>query len=121
MKERRKHSRTAGLVNVKYKIPTLQLEGQSLAKNVSGGGIRILIQGKLGSAESLELGAMVELEINLQDDSKPIFATAEIRWSLGVLEMGEKYFDTGMKFNAIEDESRNRIIDYINVQLQSSR
>lgn len=121
MKERRKHSRTVGLVNVKYKMPTLQIEGQSLAKNISGGGIRILIRGKLGGVESLELGAMAELEINLQDDSKPIFATAEVRWSLGVLEMGKKYFDAGLKFNTIEDGDRNRIIDYITVQLQSSK
>lgn len=121
MQERRKHFRTVGLVNVKYKMPTLQIEGQSLAKNISGGGIRILVQSKLGGADSLELGTVAELEINLQDDSRPIFATAEVRWSFGILEMGEKHIDAGMKFNAIEEKDRNRIIDYVNAKLQSSR
>lgn len=109
MKDRRECVRASGLINVKYKIPKLQIEGQSLAKNVSRKGIRMAIDRKLDSAALSKSATMIELEIDLPTHSKPIFATGEVKWSLEVEKQGEKYFDTGIEFVQIEGNDRDRI------------
>ena len=112
MQERRRYVRANGLVLVNYKVPDLQLEGKSSAYDISGGGLRITTNKKLSSEAS------VEMEIYLPGSSQPIIAKGEVVWSDKVkekkqLQGPEEYFFSGIKFTVIEEENRNRIINYV--------
>lgn len=122
MQEKRKYVRANGLLNVKYKIPTLQVEGKSLAVNISGGGIRIHVKTKLESTALPESKTIIELEVTLPNDTLPIFAKGEIVWS-SITNTGRKegFFDTGIKFIEIKDYDRDRIIKYVYSQLHREK
>lgn len=119
MEERREFVRADGrLVDVKYKIPKLQVEGKSLAVNISGGGIRIYIKTKLESTTFPEPKTIIELEITLPSDTLPILAKGEIVWiSIIKTEGKEEFFDTGIKFIEIKDHDKSRILKYVYLQV----
>jgi c-di-GMP-binding flagellar brake protein YcgR len=114
MREKRRYVRANGLVLVNYKIPNLEIEGKSSAYDVSGGGLRITVNQKL------ELGTLIEMEIYLPGSSQPILAKGEVVWTQRLQEKidaplaeEKKYFYVGIKFNVIDENSKNRIINYV--------
>jgi c-di-GMP-binding flagellar brake protein YcgR len=114
MREKRRYVRANGLVLVNYKIPDLEIEGKSSAYDVSGGGLRITVNQKL------DLATSIEMEIYLPGSSQPILAKGEVVWIKQVQEKldtplaeEKKYFYIGIKFNAIDENSKNRIINYV--------
>ena len=72
MRERRKYVRSDGLVLVNYRIAQMQMESKSSAFDVSGTGVRITVDRKLSP------GALIEVEIYLPGDSRPILAKGEV-------------------------------------------
>lgn len=114
MRERREYVRSNGLVLVNYKIPDGHLEGKSSAYDVSGRGVRITVDKKI------DAGKLVEMEIYLPGNSQPILAKGEVVWSHKCqekadirLESKKEYFYVGIKFSVMDENSKDRIIDYV--------
>ena len=122
MRERRKYVRSDGLVLANYRIPELQMEGKSSAYDVSGAGVRITVDKKLNS------GALVEMEIYLPGDSRPIVAKGEVIWAQKCkkktavsLTPEKEYFYAGIKFTVIDENNRNRIDQYTNRKVHQAK
>ena len=114
MQERKKYVRASGLIGVKYKISKLPAQGQTRALDISGEGIRILINTKSESARLPESKTIVELEIILAGDSLPILAKGEVVWSSIAKTQGDKiFFDTGIRFIELKGYDRDRITKYV--------
>lgn len=109
MRERRKYVRADGLVLINYKFPQLNLEGKSSAYDISGAGTRISV------AQKLNCGSAAELQIYLPGCSQTILAKAEVVWADKCKKT--EYFYAGLKFNAIDEHSKDRIASYVHRKL----
>ena len=114
MRERRSYVRLNGLVLVNYKTADGKLEGKSSAFDISGVGLRIT------AAKKLAIGTPVEMEIFLPGSSQAILAKGQVTWvqkykqelSAQIAPQGE-YFYAGIEFLTIDENSKNRIINYV--------
>ena len=120
MREKRKYVRSNGLVLVEYK--NLQFEGKSSAFDSSGAGVRITTD------KQVEVGTHIELEIYLPGDSQPIKASGVVVWvqkcpekADSQIEPQKEYFYTGIKFAAIDENSRNKIAKYVCKKLRETK
>lgn len=122
MQERRRYVRSNGLVLVNYKIPQLQTEGKSSAFDISATGVRITVE------KQLDFGSVVEMEIYLPGNSQPILAKGDVVWSRKCedktafrIKPKKEYFYAGINFTVIDDNNKNRIINYVNRKLHHLR
>lgn len=122
MRERRQFVRTNGLVLVNFKVPDEHLEGKSSAFDVSGAGLRITVDKQLAA------GAQIEMELYLPGNSQPILARGRIVWSqkckqetVNIQASAKEYFFAGIKFTAIDENNRERIISYVRRKSQQSK
>lgn len=99
--ERRIYPRYRTSLRIKYKIPLELKESISWIKDISRGGLRLL----LIDNPNLEIGTLLSLEINLPYDKKPILAQSRIAWT--------RSDDAGLSFDAVKEEDINRIFQYI--------
>ena len=112
MEERRKFVRLETPIQVKYRISSQpHTEDKSLSKNISVGGIMILV------GEKMTPGAQLDLEINIPEYNKIIYATGEIVWQEEILIKEEITHETGIKFVKIAKENQEKISKYIYTQL----
>ncbi|MBL7085100.1 MAG: PilZ domain-containing protein [Candidatus Omnitrophica bacterium] len=122
MRERRKYVRSDGLVLVNYKIPNLHLEGKSSAFDIGENGVRITVE------KELKVDTPLEMEIYLPGSSQPIMAKGEVVWAqkckekLNIQQAPKKeYFYAGIKFTVIDENSKNRIVNYVHHKIHQAK
>ena len=111
IKERRKFKRFDAYMNVRFRPQEVKSqevrsgEASGLSKDLSRDGI------KLSTANPLPAGAIVDLEIHLPDETRPIRTTGKVMWSKpGHGE--DNGFDAGVCFLLIDPIDKFRVLDY---------
>jgi len=111
--EKRAFRRLLFNVEVEYKVVSAPEELSALmvhSKNISAGGIRLVI------LEKLDLGTILALKFFLPDSTKPTCATGRVVWTeeytIGTLDSSKAY-DAGIEFVSIKQEDRARIHNYV--------
>ncbi len=105
-KEKRKFKRFDAYMSVRYKSgEPRKLVGISLSKDLSREGI------KLTTNEGMNAGTMLDLEIDIPDDPKPVYSTAEVIWSKKI-GGDEKNYEHGVKFLMMDPVDKFRVLDY---------
>ena len=98
-KERRIYPRYQTSLRAKYKTPAG--EGMSWVKDISRSGVRLFLN------QFFEKGSLLELEISLPYDSKPVPAKAHVVW------MNKDESDAGLSFSDVKQDDINRIFQHI--------
>jgi c-di-GMP-binding flagellar brake protein YcgR len=112
MEEKRRFVRLDTPIQVKYRISSKSnIQNNSVGKDISVGGVRMLI------GEKMIPGTQIDLEINIPDYDKIIYATGEIVWQDETLMKNEVTHETGLKFVKIASEDREKIGKYIYKEL----
>lgn len=105
-KERRKFKRFDAYMDVQFRAQeTGGSEGSGLSQDLSRNGL------KLNSTTPLKDGALVDLEIHIPDDPRPIRTTGKIAWTRSAKSEG-KSFDHGVCFLMIDPVDKFRALDY---------
>ncbi len=105
-KERRKFKRFDAYMSVKFHSPNdNHVKGISLSKDLSRDGI------KMNSAADLKIGTLLDLEIDIPDDPKPIHTTGKVMWSRPSEEKNQG-FDQGVRFLMMDPVDKFRVLDY---------
>jgi len=105
-KDKRKFKRFDAYMSVKYTSPENEtVQGVSLSKDLSREGI------KLNSGSDLQTGDVLELEINIPDDPKPIHTKGKVVWSRPSQEE-QQGFDQGVRFMMMDPVDKFRVLDY---------
>lgn len=104
-KERRKFKRFDAYMSVKFTSEQGTDRGISLSKDLSRDGI------KMNSSNDMKTGSLVDIEINIPDDPKPVRTTGKVMWSRPSKE-GDQGFDQGIRFLMMDPVDKFRILDY---------
>ena len=109
--ERRKFVRLNFLADVVYhKHPSVEKETLSLTRNISGGGICLIVY------EELKKAQLLDLEIYVSEDKIPIKALGKVVWTnefvIGDASKGVRY-DVGIEFIDIKKEDLARVNQYV--------
>lgn len=105
-KERRKFKRFDAYMSVKFQaVEQAEEKGISLSKDLSREGL------KINSTHSLPEGAMLDLEINIPDDPKPVHTSGKVMWSRPA-EGDDQGFDQGVRFLMMDPVDKFRVLDY---------
>lgn len=109
--ERRKFVRLNFLVDVIYRrYESSEKEKLSLSKNISTGGICLIAYGELKESD------LLDLEIYLPDDNKPIKVMGRVVWVnefiIGETPKGKRY-DVGVEFIDIDQDDLTKIYKYV--------
>ena len=105
-KERRKFKRFDAYMNVQFRSQEEKSgEGSGLSKDLSREGIRVITD------RALPEGLLVDLEIHLPDDARPIRTTGRIMWSKPA-DGGENGYDCGVCFLMIDPVDKFRALDF---------
>ena len=109
--EKRQFVRLNALTDVTYaKVSSPKDEGVSLARNISMGGICLIVY------EKLNVGDVLALNVILPDDAKPIPTRGRVAWikefTIGDPAKGKRY-DVGVEFLDISVEDKSRISQYV--------
>ena len=106
-KERRKFKRFDAFMNVQYRSQDSKQveEGTGLSKDLSREGM------KVSTDQALRAGTLVDLEIHLPDDARPVRTTGKVMWSKQGNE-GDKSHDAGLSFLLIDPVDKFRALDY---------
>ena len=105
-KERRKFKRFDAYMSVKYQTPeSEEVKGISLSKDLSREGL------KMNSNYDLRTGDLLDLEIDIPDDPKPVKTTAKVMWSRPA-EGQNQGSDQGIRFVMMDPVDKFRILDY---------
>jgi c-di-GMP-binding flagellar brake protein YcgR len=105
-KERRKFKRFDAFMNVHYRAQeTKGGDGSGLSKDLSREGL------KINTNHSLPAGSLLDLEIHVPDDTRPVRTTGKVLWTRpGNGE--ENGFDHGVSFLMIDPVDKFRVLDY---------
>lgn len=105
-KERRKFKRFDAYMSVKFSsAEDASLRGVSLSRDLSRDGI------KMNSGAELKNGALLDIEINIPDDPKPVKTTGKVMWSRPSKEQEQSY-DQGVRFLTMDPVDKFRVLDY---------
>ncbi|MBN1689081.1 MAG: PilZ domain-containing protein [Candidatus Omnitrophica bacterium] len=105
-KERRKFKRFDTYMSVKYHVPGSEvIKGVSLSKDLCREGI------KINSGADLRLGTMLDMEITIPDDPKPVQTSGKVMWSKPA-EGNQQGYDQGVHFYDMDPVDKFRILDY---------
>jgi len=106
-KERRKFKRFDAYMSVKFKLAEKgdDIKGISLSKDLSRDGL------KMNSNENVKIGTVVDLEIDIPDDPKPVKTTGKVVWSRASEGRNQGY-DQGVRFIMMDPVDKFRILDY---------
>jgi len=105
-KERRKFKRFDAFMSVKYKMQDpAECSGVCLSKDLSRDGMKLTANAKL------DKGGLMDLEIDIPDDPKPVYSTGEIIWGRKV-KGSEHDFEIGLRFLLMDPVDKFRILDY---------
>jgi len=105
-KERRKFKRFDAYMNVQFRSQDTRVDqGTGLSKDLSREGI------KMSTDHVLHAGSLVDLEIHLPDDDRPVRSTGKIMWSKpGSSDEGG--YEAGVCFLLIDPVDKFRALDY---------
>lgn len=105
-KERRKFKRFDAYMSVKYKSSAdAELKGVSLSKDLSREGL------KMNSNFNIKQGTVIDLEINIPDDPRPVHTSGKVVWSCPSEEK-DQGFEQGVRFMMMDPVDKFRILDY---------
>ena len=105
-KERRKFKRFDAFMNVQFRSQeTNSAEATGLTKDLSREGLRV------STERPLPAGTLVDLEIQLPDETRPIRSTGKVMWSRSA-NGEESGFDSGVCFLLIDPVDKFRALDY---------
>ena len=106
-KDRRKFKRFDAYMSVKFKSPGEEelLHGISLSKDLSREGI------KMNSNVSIKEGTVIDIEIDIPDDPKPVRTAGKIMWSRPAEGRNHGY-DQGVRFVMMDPVDKFRVLDY---------
>lgn len=105
-KERRRFKRFDAYMSVKYHAQENgEVKGISLSKDLSREGL------KMNSNYNLKEGTLIDLEIDIPDDPKPIHTSGKIMWSRPS-EGQNQGFDQGVRFLMMDPVDKFRVLDY---------
>lgn len=104
-KERRKFKRFDAYMSVKYQAPTAEAKGVSLSKDLSREGI------KVNANSMLREGTVLDMEINIPDDPKPVRTSGRVMWARPS-EGHNQGFDHGVRFVMMDPVDKFRVLDY---------
>ncbi len=105
-KDRRRFKRFDAYMSVKFTAPgSTEAKGMSLSKDLSREGI------KMNSNVSLDEGALIDLEIDIPDDPKPVKTSGKIMWSRPAEGKNQGY-DQGVRFLMMDPVDKFRVLDY---------
>jgi len=105
-KERRRFKRFDAYMSVKFaSSEDVQVRGVSLSKDLSREGI------KVNSGKELKNGSLLDIEINIPDDPKPVKTTGKVMWCRPARE-SDSGFDQGIRFVAMDPVDKFRVLDY---------
>ncbi|MFC1809449.1 PilZ domain-containing protein [Candidatus Omnitrophota bacterium] len=106
-KERRKFKRFDAYMSVKVRADNVgSFGGVSLSNDLSREGM------KIATDKSVERGTMVDLEIVIPDDPKPVYTTGEVVWVTPNQTVEDKDFELGVKFLMMDPVDKFRVLDY---------
>jgi c-di-GMP-binding flagellar brake protein YcgR len=109
--ERRKSLRINASLVVRYSIEKRYSINSGKMKDVSSGGMRLILN------EKLKEEAFILLEFDLPDGKEIIKAEGKVIWSSGEFgerdESGKRLFQTGIQFVNIKAEGKKRLVTYI--------
>ena len=93
-------------MTIKYHSPgELEFRGVSLSKDLSREGL------KMNSNLELKEGTVLDLEINIPDDAKPVHTAAKVMWS-HISEGENQGYDQGLRFLMMDPVDKFRVLDY---------
>jgi len=102
--ERRKFPRINIACNVTVIFGERLLLFNAHADNLGNGGLRVILE------ERLHIGTLVELELFLAGNQKPLKCKGEVSWIKEKSSAGHKsFFNTGIKFVELNDSVREEI------------
>jgi c-di-GMP-binding flagellar brake protein YcgR len=105
-KERRKFKRFDAYMSVKYKAPEqATLHGISLSKDLSRDGLM------MNSNQDVKVGTIMDLEIDIPDDPKPVHTTGKVVWSRPSEGRNQGY-DHGVRFLMMDPVDKFRVLDF---------
>lgn len=110
--ERRRAVRLEIPLPVKYTaIPPHNHNSQSVTRNISKGGIQMLIY------EKLNVGDIINLELKLDNKSEPITGQGQIVWLQDApsesAKEGKRVFISGIKFIDLNSKNEQKVSDFI--------
>jgi len=104
---RRKYPRADLEVDVKLRAGREQKEIQVRTRNISAGGVCVML------AEMLPVGTQLRMVLELPDTGSALDAVGEVVWSLRqhkLLKRKTDVFETGIKFVDLDNRDRDRLI-----------
>jgi len=105
-KERRKFKRFDAYMSVRYQLPnTEEGRGIALSKDLSREGL------KFNSPVHLPEGSILDLELDIPDDPKPVRTAGKIVWS-EVSPGKDQGYDVGIRFTMMDPVDKFRVLDY---------
>ena len=113
MEERRRYVRLDTRLKIHYRILQVSPTPTSTETlDISGGGIRIFLN------EPLKVGTLLELEIFLPNDAKPIRCQGKLVWveEFSIYQGAKeerKELEGGVEFTHITPEGQDSIIQYV--------
>lgn len=114
-KERRKYLRLEASVEVKYTVIGKPGAIKVFSKNISAGGLCLLLDKQLAANTPLQL------QIKIPDLKDPIPALARVVWQQSFESAGDDpkvYFRTGVEFTGISDFDRFNINRYVSERVE---
>lgn len=107
MEEKRRYIRIDAPIVVAYEIVNkVPAAKKSIIKDFSEGGIRFPVY------EKLEVGAELELSIEIPFDTIPIFAQGQIMWIKALnREEGREIYDIGVQFREMQTFDKKRLVE----------
>ncbi len=106
MQERRKYIRVNEDLTIGYQVLKSFRRVTSHSEDISGGGIRLPV------LQPLQPGMVLELEFRLPKENKIFKVVGEVAWQDRLEGMNFKYI-VGIKFKDIDENIRNRIVNYV--------
>jgi len=106
-KERRKFKRFDTYMSVKYEAPKSGkgTNGVSLSKDLCREGL------KINSQNSIDEGSLLDLEITIPDDPRPIVTSGEVMWSRPC-DGKKQGFDQGVRLLTMDPVDKFRVLDF---------
>lgn len=109
--QRRRYVRVPIVLNIQYKLKDVDRIYYTYSKDISGGGIRIVLP------EPLKIHDIVEIRVELPSPELPIDCEGEIAWvdtqEIIVNKRREEITHAGVRFTSIEEKERERLIKFL--------
>jgi len=105
-KERRKFKRFDAYMSVRFQLSDSEgFKGIALSRDLSREGL------KVNSPMRIAEGSVLDLELDIPDDPKPVRTTGKIVWSQASQGQDQGY-DTGIRFVMMDPVDKFRVLDY---------